>query len=226
MINELLKKLNLRFKDQKLLGQIFIHRSYLNEVKTQTASNERLEFLGDAVLSVIVSAALFRRRAQDAEGDLTNLRAYIVKTKSLASAAEKLNLGKYLLLSKGEEMGGGRSNVQILANTYEAFLGAIFLDAGIEKVTEIVEKTLLPLFEKELQRGPPKDSKSTLQEIVQEKLRSSPRYETVKTMGPDHAKEFIVSVVVAGKELGRGKGFSKQEAEERAATEALVKLAS
>ena len=224
MINDLLKNLNLAFKDQKLLEQIFIHRSYLNEVKSYTVSNERLEFLGDSVLSLIVSAELFKKRGKDNEGDLTNLRAYIVKTKSLAAAAEKLELGKYLRLSKGEEIGGGRANLQILANTYEALLGAVFLDQGLAKVTEVVEKTLLPLFASELKAGPPKDSKSTLQEMVQEKLRSSPRYETVKTMGPDHAKVFIVSVMVGGKELGRGKGFSKQEAEEMAAKEALEKL--
>ena len=224
MINDLLKKLNLKFKDQKLLEQIFIHRSYLNEVKSYTSSNERLEFLGDSVLSLVVSSKLYIRRPRDTEGDLTNLRAHIVKTKSLAAAAKKLDLGKYLLLSKGEEIGGGRTNIQILANTYEAFLGAIFLDQGLEKVTEVIEKTLLTLFVSELKIGPPKDSKSTLQETVQEKLRSSPRYETVQTMGPDHAKVFIVAVMVAGKELGRGKGFSKQEAEEMAAKKALERL--
>lgn len=224
MINDLLKHLDLKFNDQKLLKQIFIHRSYLNEVKSDLSSNERLEFLGDSVLSLCVSFHLYTIRPNDTEGDLTNLRAYIVKTKSLATAAEKLKLGKYLLLSKGEELGGGRANLQILANTYEALLGGIFLDQGLEKVTKFVEKTLLSLFAVELKKGPPKDSKSTLQEIVQEKLKSSPRYETVQTIGPDHAKQFVVSVIVSGKPLGRGKGFSKQEAEEMAAKEALNRL--
>lgn len=214
----------IKFKNQKLLKQIFTHRSYLNEVRLNIPSNERLEFLGDAVLSQVVSFELFQRRGEDDEGQLTNLRAHIVKTKSLAQAAKKLDLGKLLLLSKGEELGGGRSNPQILANTYEALLGAIFLDQGLAKVQKIIEETLLSLFEKELKSGPPKDSKSSLQEIVQEKLRTSPRYEILETHGPDHAKQFVVAVHIRGKELGRGKGSSKQEAEEMAAKMALERL--
>ncbi|MEK7617278.1 MAG: ribonuclease III [Patescibacteria group bacterium] len=214
-------KLNLKFKNPKILEQTFIHRSYLNEVRLDIPSNERLEFLGDSVLSLIVSFELFLRRVNDAEGNLTNLRAYIVKTKSLAQAAKKLELGKYLLLSKGEELSGGRKNQQILANTYEALIGAIFLDQGIESVKQFIDTTLLALFEKELKIGPPKDSKSFLQEIVQEKFHESPRYETLETIGPDHAKQFFVAVRFGGKEFGKGKGSSKQEAEEEAAKKAL-----
>lgn len=221
---KLTSKLNLKFQNLKLLEQTFIHRSYLNEVKLDIPSNERLEFLGDAVLALIVSLELFQRRAMDAEGELTNLRAHIVKTKSLAKAAKRLNLGKYLLLSKGEDFGGGRENPQILANTYEALIGAIFLDQGIDRTQEFIEKTLLSLFEKELKMGPPKDSKSRLQEIVQERFRTSPRYETLETIGPDHAKQFVVAVNFARKEQGRGKGFSKQEAEEKSAKMALERL--
>lgn len=221
MQKNIASKLNLKFKSPKLLEQTFIHRSYLNEVRLDLPSNERLEFLGDAVLSQIISSELFQRRVKDAEGELTNLRAHIVKTKSLAIAAKKLDLGKYLFLSKGEELGGGRENVQILANTYEALIGAIFLDQGLEKTQQFIKETLLVLFEKELKIGPPKDSKSTLQEIVQERFLTSPRYETLKTLGPDHAKQFVVAVSFRGKEEGRGKGFSKQEAEEQAAKKAL-----
>lgn len=221
----LLKQLNLKFKDPKVFRQIFIHRSYLNEVKQDLPSNERLEFLGDSILSLIISNELFIRRPNDSEGELTNLRAYIVKTKSLAAAAKKLDLGKFLRLSKGEEVGGGRENLQILANTYEALVGAVFLDQGLAKTTELISKTLLPLFEKELKLGPPKDAKSNLQELVQEKFRTSPRYEIVKTSGPDHAKKFLVAVKLGSRELGRGEGFSKQEAEENAATLALEDLA-
>ncbi len=223
-MNPLIKQLNLKFKNEKIFEQIFIHRSYLNEVKQDLPSNERLEFLGDAILSLVISLELFKRRPGDAEGDLTNLRAYIVKTNSLAKASKKLNLGGYLLLSKGEEIGGGRENLQILANTYEALIGGIFLDQGLEKTKEIIEKTLLPLFERELKVGPPKDAKSKLQELIQEKFRTSPYYKTVKTYGPDHAKEFLVAVHLGAKELGRGQGFSKQEAEEKAAKMALEKL--
>lgn len=222
--SKLLKQLDLKFKDEKLLKQVFIHRSYLNEVKLGVPSNERLEFLGDSVLSLVVSDELFQRRKDDAEGQLTNLRAFIVKTNSLAAAAKKLDLGKFLLLSKGEELGGGRENLQILANTYEALLGAIFLDQGLEKTGGFIKKTLLSLFGKELKEGPPKDAKSTLQEVIQEKFRTSPYYKTVKTYGPDHAKQFEVAVHFGDKELGRGKGFSKQEAEEKAAKVALEKI--
>ncbi len=223
-LDELLNFLSIKFKDRKTLSQAFYHRSYLNEVKGELKSNERLEFLGDSVLSLITSDALFNLRKEDAEGDLTNLRAYIVKTNSLAKAAKKLNLGKYLKLSKGEEMGGGRENPQLLANTYEALLGAIFLDQGLEVVKRVVEQTLLALFEKELKSGPPKDAKSNLQEIVQEKYKQSPHYKIVGTKGPDHAKEFTVAVYISGKEYGKGSGASKQVAEEQAAIQALGKL--
>lgn len=224
--DKLTARLNLKFKNPKLLEQTFIHRSYLNEVKLDSPSNERLEFLGDSVLSLIISFELFQRRIKDDEGQLTNLRAHIVKTKSLAKASKKLNLGDYLLLSKGEELSGGRTNSQILANTYEALVGAIFLDQGLEKAQKVIEQTLLALFEKELRLGPPQDSKSQLQEIVQEKFRSSPRYETLKTIGPDHAKQFVVAVHFGGKEAGRGRGLSKQEAEEEAAKMALDRISS
>lgn len=225
-LNKLLTLLGINFKNTALLKQAFIHSSYLNEVRLNSGSNERLEFLGDSVLSLITSEALFNLRKDDAEGDLTNLRAYIVKTKSLSEAAKKLNLGKYLKLSKGEEMGGGRENPQLLANTYEAFLGAIYLDQGLETVKAVIEKTLLALFEKELKAGPPKDAKSNLQEVVQEKFKQSPHYKILQTLGPDHAKKFSVAVYIGGKEMGRGAGSSKQVAEEMAAKEALKRLAN
>lgn len=223
-INRLLEKLDIHPRDFKLISQAFIHRSYLNESKEKLESNERLEFLGDAVLSFIISSLIFKKRVQDAEGDLTNLRSYIVKTKSLAEAAEKLNLGEYLLLSKGEELGGGRQNVQLLANTYEALTGAIFLDQGVSAVERFIGSTLLPLFAKEIEKGPPKDAKSLLQEVIQEKTKESPHYRILKTSGPDHAKKFLVGAFMGGKEIGRGEGDSKQEAEEKAATEALQQL--
>lgn len=222
--SELLDKLNIKFNDPALLQQAFYHRSYLNEVNLKIISNERLEFLGDSILSFVISAHLFKSRPEDAEGELTNLRAYIVKTKSLAEAARKLNLGNYLRLSKGEELGGGRQNTQLLANTFEALLGAIFLDQGLQVVQKVIEKKLLSLFTTELKKGPPKDAKSNLQEIVQEKFKQSPHYKILATRGPDHAKKFTVAVYLKGKEYGRGEGNSKQIAEEQAASHALVKL--
>ena len=221
---DLLGRLDIKFKDPKLLQQAFFHRSYLNEVKVDIQSNERLEFLGDSVLSLITSYYLYTLRPIDSEGELTNLRAHIVKTKSLSEAAKKLELGKYLRLSKGEEISGGRNNPQLLANTYEALLGAIFLDQGLEVIKKVIERTLLTLFEKELKIGPPKDAKSFLQEVVQQKLKHSPHYKILATKGPDHAKEFSVAVFVGGKEMGQGRGASKQIAEEEAAKQALSQL--
>lgn len=222
--DQLLNLLELEFSNLKLLEQAFLHRSYLNEVKLGSKSNERMEFLGDAILSLIISDYLYTLRSADSEGDLTNLRAHIVKTKSLAEAAKNLKLGKYLKLSRGEELGGGRENPQLLANTYEALLGAIFLDQGLVAVQEVIKKTLLSMFEKELKLGPPKDAKSRLQELVQERLKQSPYYKILKTQGPDHAKKFMVAVLVENREYGKGVGSSKQEAEELAAQEALKKL--
>lgn len=223
-LNKLQKILKIEFKNPKLLEQAFYHRSFLNEVKGDLSSNERLEFLGDSVLSLIISNYLFTTRSVDTEGDLTNLRAYIVKTKSLAQAANNLDLGSYLHLSRGEEMGGGRENPQLLANTYEALLGAAYLDLGFEVAQKVVEQTLLSLFEKEIKSGPPKDAKSSLQEIVQEKFKQSPKYKILDTKGPDHAKQFMVAVYIKGKQYGHGQGNSKQIAEEQAATEALQRL--
>lgn len=213
--------LNLEFKNPKLLEQAFIHRSYLNEVHLDSLSNERLEFLGDSVLSLVVSNKLFNLRKNDAEGELTNLRAHLVKTSSLAKAAQRLKLGDYLKLSKGEEISGGRSNPQLLANTYEALVGALYLDQGLEAAKNFINSTLLPFFENELKMGPPKDAKSSLQEIVQQKLKVSPHYRILNTVGPDHAKQFTVAVYIKGKEIAQGEGASKQVAEEKAAQAAL-----
>lgn len=222
--SQLYRFLDIKFKNTQLLKQAFTHRSYLNEVKLTMGSNERLEFLGDAVLSLLVSLNLYLQREHDTEGDLTNLRAHIVKTKSLSEAAKKLELGKYLKMSRGEILSGGRENPQLLANTFEALLGAVFLDQGMEGAQKVIENILLPMFEREIKHGPPQDAKSRLQEIVQEKSKQSPLYKTLKTYGPDHAKQFIVAVYLEGKEMGRGDGPSKQVAEEQAAREALGKV--
>lgn len=217
-------KLNLKFRDPAILEKAFTHRSYLNEVKGVKESNERLEFLGDAILGFIISGNLYRVRPQDTEGDLTNLRSYIVKTESLSLAAQSLNLGKYLRLSRGEEISGGRQNTQLLANTFEALLGALYIDQGLTGAEKLVDNFLLPYFQKELLSGPPKDNKSALQELVQTKTKTSPRYKILRTTGPDHAKEFLIGVFINGKEIGTGSGPNKQAAEEQAAEKALLQL--
>lgn len=216
--------------DEKLLARkiyqtAFTHRSFLNESRETEESNERLEFLGDSILSFIVSAYVFEKRPDDNEGSLTALRSYIVKTGSLARSAVNLGLGNYLRMSKGEELSGGRENTQLLANTYEALLGAIYLDQGIESAAEFVRSTLLPLFENEVKSGPPKDAKSFLQEIAQNKTRQSPKYKILSTEGPDHARKFTIGVFLLGEKLGEGSGMSKQYAEEQAAAQAIEKLA-
>lgn len=221
---KILQGYGLNPKTEVFYQTAFTHRSFLNEAKAEIESNERMEFLGDVVLSFIISSYLFKLRPQDEEGDLTNLRAYIVKTDSLAKVAKKLNLGKFLRLSRGEELSGGRENSQIMANTYEATLGAIFLDLGIEASTKFVHKTLLPLFSQEISQGAPRDPKSQLQEVVQNKLQTSPKYKILQTSGPDHAKQFTVGVFIKGEQIGAGTGSSKQQAEEESAKEALIKL--
>lgn len=202
----------------------FTHRSYLNESSEATVSNERLEFLGDSVLSLVISEMLYGNRETDTEGALTNLRAYIVKTTSLAKAAKALDLGSKLSLSKGEEQSGGRENTQLLANTYEAVLGAIFLEEGLESAKKFVSETLVTLFEEEIKNGPPKDAKSHLQELSQSIYKMSPIYTVIKTVGPDHARIFSMEVEIAKKVYGHGQGASKQIAEEAAAAEAIINI--
>lgn len=210
-----------QLNSNKNFKKAFIHRSFLNEAGSDMESNERLEFLGDSILSFIISSYLYTQRPSDAEGDLTNLRSFIVKTKSLASAAAALDLGSFLKLSKGEELSGGRDNPQILANTFEALLGAIFLEYGLEAATRFIQQSLLPLFGHEIKSGPPKDAKSYLQEIAQTRTKQSPKYKILGTSGPDHAKQFSVGVFLGGRMIGEGKGSSKQIAEEQAANQAL-----
>lgn len=229
VLRQTLKKLNIEPTDLGLYQTAFTHRSFLNEANldptgSKVESNERLEFLGDSVLSFIVSDYLFKLRPQDAEGDLTNLRAYLVKSQSLAKISKNLGLGQFLRLSKGEESSAGRQNLQILANTFESLLGAIFLDLGIEAATSFVHQTLLEEFRTEISQGAPKDPKSTLQEQVQSKFQLSPKYVTLDQQGPDHAKQFKVGVYIKGELIGEGTGSNKHKAEQEAAKAALVKL--
>ena len=213
-----------KFKDQKFFENAFIHRSYLNETKSEIESNERLEFLGDSILSFIVSSHLFKTYPQFDEGILTNLRSLVVNTKSLAKAAEALDFGSYLKLSKGEEESGGRKNESILANTFEAFIGSLFLDQGIDAVHDFLSQTIIPKIDEYVQKKVFKDPKSLLQEYVQSKKQNSPLYKVLQEVGPAHAKTFTIGVFVEDQQMGEGVGHSKQEAEERAAEQALEKI--
>ena len=209
------------FKNQALLTHALTHRSWVNEHKDAIGSNERLEFLGDAILEFIVSKYLYNKFPDKEEGFLTALRANLVNTTNLAQVARKLNLGSVLLLSKGEEQGGGRENDSLLADTTEAVIGALFLDQGLEKTENFIIKILMSDLSERLAK-PLKDPKSRLQELVQSKGFSIPVYQLVSETGPDHDKKFVMEVKVNRETLAKGKGKSKNQAEQDAAEKALV----
>ena len=217
------QQIGVTFHNQTLLKQAFVHRSYLNESKEFPESNERLEFLGDAVLSFITSEYLFRTYPKYPEGTLTNVRSTLVKTTSLAITGAELCLGELLLVSRGEESSGGRTNQSLLADCFEALLGAIFIDQGIEVAQQFVEKVLLVKTEAIIKNKSYVDYKSLLQELVQEETKISPTYNVIRSEGPDHDKVFYVEVMMGETPLAEGKGKSKQEAEQDAATRALEK---
>ncbi len=211
-------------KDKKLLEESLTHRSFLNESKEKIPSNERLEFLGDSILSFVVSTHLFDKYTQFNEGKLTNLRSLLVNTKMLADMSREYRLGDRLRLSKGEEESGGRHNQSLLADAFEAYLGALFLDRGLEEVTKFLNQTVIPKADNFIEQNLLKDPKSLLQEYVQSQKRNSPLYKVIEEEGPAHAKTFTVGVYVGEDLLGEGKGRSKQEAEESAASKALEKV--
>jgi len=210
------------FKDKSLYELALTHRSWINENKN-AKHNERLEFLGDAVLEFIVSSFLFENFPNKEEGFLTAIRAKIVNTKNLAALAEKMNLGEYIKMSKGEEQGGGKKNDSLLADAVEALIGALYLDSGLESAKSFININLLKDIEKKLHE-PLKDPKSTLQEIVQAKGLPTPRYFVINETGPDHDKTFTVEVYVGKETYGQGKGRSKNLAEQDAAKSALEKI--
>lgn len=212
------------FKNKKLQKLAFTHKSYLNEAKEKISSNERLEFLGDSILSYVVSQYLFNKYPNFNEGSLTNLRSLLVNTKNLAGISRELNFGDYLILSKGEEAAAGRQNQSILANTFEAFIGALFLDRGIEQVSDFLNKVLLPKADFFVKSKSLKDAKSLLQEKIQAQKKNSPIYKVIDEKGPAHAKTFTVGAYVNDKLIAKGQGPSKQRAEEEAAKQALRNL--
>ena len=212
-----------KFKDPKLFRQALIHRSYLNE-SSEKESNERLEFLGDSIISFVVSNNLFKNHKDFDEGKLTNLRALLVNTKNLAAVAKDLKLGQKLMLSKGEEEGGGRENLSLLADVFEALVGALFLDQGINAVEKFLDSILLPKASEFIKRDLLKDPKSLLQENIQAQKKGLLKYEVIEEVGPAHAKTFTVGVFINNKLLGTGVGKSKQTAQENAAIQALEKL--
>jgi len=221
--NFLEKKIGITFKDKKLLETAFVHRSYLNENKKFPLShNERLEFLGDAVLELVVTEYLYKNYSNP-EGELTNWRAALVRGETISRVAKRLGFNDYLYLSRGEAKSEGRSRELILANTFEAFIGALYLDQGLKGASQFIIKNLIPELEIILAKNLYKDAKSRLQEIAQEKFKITPSYKVLKEEGPDHNKIFTVGVYLENKLIGRGKGSSKQAAEIVAAQKALDK---
>ena len=212
-----------QFKNKDLYDQALTHRSWVNEHKGKRSSNERLEFLGDAILEFIVSREIYKSFPDKEEGYLTALRANIVNTVSLAQVAQNIDLGKEIFLSKGEEDGGGRLNQSLLADTVEAIIGALFIDSDITACEKFIKDNLLFDLE-EKAKMPLKDAKSRLQELVQAKGLSTPKYKLLSEEGPDHDKKFEIGVLVDEKEYGRGEGKSKSSAEQEAAKDALIKL--
>lgn len=223
-IDELQKKIDFKFKDPKILILALTHRSYLNENRQLKASNERIEFLGDAILEYWCSQRLFSLFPEFDEGQLTNLRSLIVCTQNLAEVGTKFNLGDYILLSHGEETHGGRHNISLLADTFESLIGAIHQDQGYKAV----DKFLTKFFEENItvlsQKNIYKDPKSQFQEIAQSKRGITPRYQTTSENGPDHQKNFEVGVYLNDELIALGRGNSKQKAEEDAASQASLIL--
>ncbi|MCL6637295.1 MAG: ribonuclease III [Alicyclobacillus sp.] len=215
-------ELGVSFRDPSLLKQAFTHASYRNEHRRPSLEdNERLEFLGDAVLELVVSEYLYRTQPDLPEGELTRLRAAIVCEPTLVRFARELQFDRYVRLGKGEERSGGRRRPALLADVFEAFMGALYLDQGLEAVQEFASRHMFPRVP-EYATIP--DYKTTLQEWVQQHLGRELRYETVEERGPAHAREFVVQVWVGHECLGKGVGRSKKEAEQQAAGEALAKL--
>lgn len=210
------------FKNKGLLKEAVTHRSYLNEnPKWPLSHNERLEFLGDAVLELAITENLFGKFPTEPEGKLTTLRAALVNYQMLAKLSKKIDLEKFILLSKGEAKDTGRAREVILANVMEAVIGAIYLDAGYAEARRFVESFILPETKEVLAKRLDKDPKSLLQEWSQEKLKITPLYKLLSEKGPDHKKVFVVAVYLGEEEAARGEGMSKQDAEVEAARKAL-----
>lgn len=218
-------QLGVSFNDLKLLIEALTHRSYLNEHRDYTGShNERLEFLGDAVLELAATDFLFKKFPTKPEGELTAYRAALVNTVSLAESSQLLGVNDFLLLSKGESKDTGRARDVILADAFEAIIGAMYMDSGYDAAEAFIAKNIFNKIDKVIAERSYQDAKSRFQEIAQEKRGTTPSYETLSEVGPDHDKRFTVGVFIGSEEIARGEGQSKQEAEQSAAVAGLDKM--
>lgn len=214
------------FKDHRLLDQALTHRSYLNEHRHVKVSNERLEFLGDAVLELVITEHLYNQFPDQSEGELTALRSALVKTSTLGQVAKSLGVGESLKMSRGEADGGGRTNLSLLANTLEAIIGALYLDQGLTQANRFVTNHVLPLLPEIISHKLYQDFKSNLQETIQAQGLPAPHYQVINIEGPDHQKRFTISVSINHHLIAQGTGPTKQAAETSAARAALEKLKS
>ena len=216
-------KIGYVFKDKRLLAQAFTHRSYLNENRAAGLDhNERLEFLGDAVLELAVTKFLYTKYPEKPEGELTAYRAALVNTQSISEAGTKLGINEYLLLSRGEAKDTGRERQIILANAFEALIGAIYLDGDYGAAQKFIADQLFEKTDEVVEKGLWQDAKSRLQEIAQELSGITPKYELLNQSGPDHNKQFVVGAYIGSEKIATGEGHSKQEAEQDAAQKALA----
>lgn len=216
------KSIGFSFTDRKLLERAFTHRSYINEnPRSGLEHNERLEFLGDAVLELVVTDYLFREYPNHTEGDLTAYRSALVNAIVIGEVARTLEMNDYLLLSKGEQKDTGRARQTILANTYESFVGALYLDQGYEPCKLFITRTLIPRLQEIIANKSWKDAKSLVQEEAQERIGVTPSYRVISESGPDHDKYFTIGIFFGDKKIAEGKGRSKQEGEQKAALAAL-----
>lgn len=218
------KRLGVSFSQKNLLRQAFTHRSYVNEHREEGIEhNERLEFLGDAVLELVVTRFLFDMYPNKTEGDLTAYRAALVNTNTISAAAARLGMNDHLLLSRGEQKDTGRARQYILANTFEAFIGATYLDQGYEAAQAFIAANIFPLTEEIIEKRLWQDAKSRFQEEAQDRVSVTPAYQIMGEYGPDHDKRFTVGVYLRDELVAQGDGKSKQEAEQEAAKSALEK---
>jgi ribonuclease-3 len=216
------EKFNITFENKRLLQQAFIHRSYINEHKnTDLEHNERLEFLGDAVLELVVTDFLFEKYSNIAEGRLTAYRSALVRTESISAAARSMGMNDLLMLSKGEARDEGKARDYILANTFEAFVGSVYVDQGYDIARGVIKETLFDQIDTVIKEGTWRDAKSYVQEKAQEIYSETPRYELVSSEGPDHDKHFVMSIYFGDKEIAEGAGNSKQKAQQDAAQKAI-----
>ncbi len=220
-IKNLFLLLQITPKNEDVYLEACTHRSYVHEKKEVSKNNERIEFLGDAVLEIVVTDFLFRKFPDEQEGVLTSIRAALVNTNNLAKVALKLGIGRFLKLGRGEELSGGRHKDHLLANMVESIIGALYLDLGYDSSKKFIEDNIFPTLDHILKEGLYKDPKSELQEIIQERLSITPKYEMISSEGPDHEKTFTMGLFFGDKLITIGIGASKREGEENAAKKAL-----